>query len=128
MFGKCDWAVMFILSRTGETFARLELHVGPGASVQVPIAVDWAAWSAVVNDPTFSLAIRFAEWQKEFAGNIQAMPEPLSVFPLLPFEPSTEIGSPWEPFADGWDWNDPDHLPLEDIERHEQSVNDERRA
>ena len=128
VFGSCDWAVMFILSRSGETFARLSFHVGPGAAMQLPVSVDWAAWPSIVKDPLFSMAICFAEWQIEFATNIQPIPESLPLFSILPFDSSTAVGSPWEPFADTWEWNDLDDAFLEDFERHERSLNENVRA
>ena len=42
VFGQCDWAVMFILARGGETYARLRFGVGPGAQVVIPVQVDFA--------------------------------------------------------------------------------------
>src|ERR1022692_5330710 len=56
VFGSCDWAVMFILSRTSNTFARLSLNVGPGSAVEIPVAVDWSAWPGILSDPKFSMA------------------------------------------------------------------------
>ena len=43
-FGASDWAVMMILARGGQGFARLALNVGPGAELEIPVRVDWAAW------------------------------------------------------------------------------------
>jgi proteasome lid subunit RPN8/RPN11 len=42
VFGGCDWAVMFILSRTGRTYARLRFNVGPGGQIQIPVEVDYS--------------------------------------------------------------------------------------
>ena len=38
VFGRTDWAVMFILARQGQSYARLRFHVGPGG--------DWICRSA----------------------------------------------------------------------------------
>jgi hypothetical protein len=55
VFGACDWAVMFILARNGETYARLRFGVGPGGEMEIPVQVDFsqpfgpsdqAAWTA----------------------------------------------------------------------------------
>ena len=55
VFGRCDWAVMFILARGGQSYARLRFHVGPGGDIDLPVQVDYskpfvgsdhAAWSA----------------------------------------------------------------------------------
>ena len=42
VFGGCDWAVMFILSRAGQTYARLRFGVGPGGALMIPVEVDYA--------------------------------------------------------------------------------------
>src|SRR5437870_2317239 len=41
VFGRCDWAVMFILGRTGRTSARLAFSGGPGAALALRCRVDW---------------------------------------------------------------------------------------
>jgi proteasome lid subunit RPN8/RPN11 len=125
VFGSCDWAIMFILSRTGETYARLSLRVGPGAVVLLPVAVNWAAWPTIVNDPVFSLAARFAEWQQEFTAHIQPIDAP-PLFATLPFKPPTKNLDFEPPFPESWDWHDLDHAFLEDFERHEQLASDLR--
>lgn len=43
VFGRCDWAVMFILARGGQTYARLRFGVGPGGDVVIPVEVDFGA-------------------------------------------------------------------------------------
>lgn len=40
-FGSVDWAVMFILSQTGQTYARLQFNVGPGGNRQLALAIDY---------------------------------------------------------------------------------------
>lgn len=41
VFGRCHWAVMFILARGGDTYARLRFGVGPSAQMQIPVTVDY---------------------------------------------------------------------------------------
>lgn len=41
VFGSCDWAVMFILAREGETYARLRFSAGPGGDLVIPVRVDY---------------------------------------------------------------------------------------
>ena len=41
VFGSCDWAVMFILARGGDTYARLRFNVGPGGQALLPVTVDY---------------------------------------------------------------------------------------
>src|SRR4051794_26360119 len=47
VFGGCDWAVMAILGRTGNTYARLRFNAGPGGSLTLPVHVDWTDWTQV---------------------------------------------------------------------------------
>lgn len=41
VFGKTDWAVMAILSKTEDTYARLKFNVGPKAAFKIPMEVDF---------------------------------------------------------------------------------------
>jgi proteasome lid subunit RPN8/RPN11 len=81
-FGRCDWAVMTILSRAGRTSARLRFAAGPGGSIELPTAVDWAAWPAVATDAARPLADRIGEWRREYATCVQ------------PDQPSTPASAP----------------------------------
>jgi proteasome lid subunit RPN8/RPN11 len=42
VFGKCDWAIMAILARGGQTYARLRFGVGPGGQMLIPVEVDFS--------------------------------------------------------------------------------------
>lgn len=42
VFGTTDWAVMFILARGGQTYARLRYHTGPGCEVSLDVEVDYS--------------------------------------------------------------------------------------
>ncbi len=42
VFGGTDWAVMFILARGGETYARLRFNNGPGGAIELPVQVDYS--------------------------------------------------------------------------------------
>ena len=42
VFGKCDWAVMFILAQANKTYARLRFNVGPGGDLELPVQVDYS--------------------------------------------------------------------------------------
>jgi hypothetical protein len=127
VFGSCDWAVMFILSRTCNTFARLSFHVGPGTAVHLPVSVDWSTWPVTVADPQFSMANLLADWQTEFASNIHHQPEVFLPTLNVPHD-SAGKGSPWEPFVETWEWTDLDQELLEEFERHEQQLNDDLRS
>jgi hypothetical protein len=41
VFGSCDWAIMFILARGGQTYARLRFNTGPGGQLLIPVSVDY---------------------------------------------------------------------------------------
>ena len=70
VFGPCDWALMFILSRTGQTYARLEIHAGPGATLELPVSVDWPAWSTLAQKPPLDLPDQLRLWQHEYETNV----------------------------------------------------------
>ena len=65
VFGICEWAVMFILAREGQTFARLQFNVGPGGSVEIPVEVDYR------HPFTGS---DFDAWEQEYLANVQSEP------------------------------------------------------
>ena len=55
IFGRCDWAIMFILASDGSNYCRLQFSPGPRWTVDIKMAVDWkvpfpaadhAAWEA----------------------------------------------------------------------------------
>jgi hypothetical protein len=67
VFGRTDWAVMFILARGGQSHARLRFHVGPGGDLDLPVRVDYARPFAASNH---------AAWEHEYLANVQ-IAEPL---------------------------------------------------
>jgi len=74
VFGRCDWSVMFIVGRTGNTYARLSFSAGPGGQILLPTGVDWSAWPSLLDDSASKLADRVASWKQEFAAQIEAFP------------------------------------------------------
>jgi proteasome lid subunit RPN8/RPN11 len=62
VFGQCDHAVMFIMARGGETYARLCFNVGPGGSMLIPVRVDYSRAFAGSD---------FGAWEAEYQANIQ---------------------------------------------------------
>jgi proteasome lid subunit RPN8/RPN11 len=62
VFGRCEWAVMFILARTGKTSARLRFNVGPGGQLLVPVQVDYTQPFEASDQET---------WQAEYDANIK---------------------------------------------------------
>jgi proteasome lid subunit RPN8/RPN11 len=80
VFGNCDWALMFILGRTGNTHARLAFHTEPYGQFLLPVTVDWEAWPNLVETST-ALADLAEQWQKEFVDNVQTIPIPSRLGP-----------------------------------------------
>lgn len=66
VFGRSDWAVLFILARGGQTYARLRFNVGPGGHIQVPVEVDFQRPFAGSDQQA---------WKEEYQANVH--PEPL---------------------------------------------------
>lgn len=66
VFGSCAWAIMFILARGGDTYARLRFNVGPGGALLVPAEVDFTA--------AFPASDHQA-WQVEYEQNVQIEPD-----------------------------------------------------
>ena len=62
VFGRTDYAVMFILARGGQTYARLEFHVGPGGWLLLPVHVDYTRPFPAANH---------AAWREEYLANVQ---------------------------------------------------------
>jgi hypothetical protein len=69
VFGCSDWAIMFILGRTGRTFARLTANAGPGASINLRCTVDWAAWPTQIALINWTAVV--GDWEREFLTNIR---------------------------------------------------------
>jgi proteasome lid subunit RPN8/RPN11 len=75
-FGNCDWAVMFILGRTGATYARLIFTAGPGGTLLLPVVVDWSAWPDWLARQAGGLDRQVQAWQEEYHANVQILDEP----------------------------------------------------
>jgi len=67
VFGGCDWAVMFIVARGGQSYARLRFGVGPGGELALPVDVDF--------DAAFPAADQIA-WRAEYDACVEAAPDP----------------------------------------------------
>lgn len=107
VFGRSNWAVMFILARGGQTFARLRYNVGPGAEFKLPVEVDFSRSFNGTN---------FETWQDEYLANVRLPPseppkKPTSQHALVP-------RSNDDPFLDDWRreaWED--FLDYENLQR-----------
>jgi len=63
VFGRSDWAVMFILARQGQTYARLRFNVGPGGAIEIPVKVNYSR--------PFS-GSDMEVWEQEYLANVGA--------------------------------------------------------
>lgn len=63
VFGRSDWAVMAILARGGQSYARLQYHIGPGGSFLLPVEVDYRHPFSGTN---------WTAWQQEYASQVTA--------------------------------------------------------
>jgi proteasome lid subunit RPN8/RPN11 len=66
VFGGCDWAVMAILSRIGNTYARLTFNSGPGGSLNLPVCVDWSGLPEALP----LLAGLLADWERDYCEKV----------------------------------------------------------
>ena len=62
VFGRTDWAVMFILAQDGQTYARMQFHIGPGGSLMLPVEVDYRR--------PF-LGSNYTTWIAEYKANVE---------------------------------------------------------
>jgi len=64
VFGRCDWAIMFIMAQDGRTYTRLRFNVGPAGQILIPVQVDY---SRVFGPTDRDL------WEAEYKANIKAL-------------------------------------------------------
>jgi hypothetical protein len=107
VFGRCDWAVMFILARGGKCYARLRYNVGPGVEVNLPVDVDYGR--------PFE-ASDFELWHEEYVANVHRPPEPVKETETE--KQRTQSVRDAESFVDG-SWRDAwgEYANYEDFER-----------
>ena len=111
VFGRNDWAVMFILAHGGRSYARLRFSVGPGGEMEIPITVDYSRPFAASNE---------AAWREEYTANVrpEELPSTRDLVPLLSIGATNDL---FEPFGANGDelnwWDDPFDEPLSPKER-----------
>jgi hypothetical protein len=64
VFERSDWALMFILARGGQTYARLRYNIGPGVDIKLPIEIEYGC--------TFG-GSDVRRWQAEFDLNVRTL-------------------------------------------------------
>src|SRR3954462_6430240 len=88
VFGRSDWAVMFILACGGQTYARLRYNVGPGAEFKLPVEVDFQRPFVGTN---------LDAWKEEYQANVRVPPpEPARIASVLNQRDNGD------PFMDDW--------------------------
>jgi len=75
-FGAADWAIMFIVARGGQTYARLRISAGPGGEMVLPVEIDFQR-SFPAADP--------AAWEAEYLRTVSVEQEPSRNSPLAKF-------------------------------------------
>ena len=108
VFGRAEWAVMFIVARTGPTYARLSFHVGPGGAIEVPVEVDYRCRFPGCDQEA---------WKQEYFSNVQIDATKVAHTTKLRREPS-RLEDPF--FYDEWNgWEFWPHDELGPIEFQE---------
>jgi hypothetical protein len=62
VFGRTEWAVMFILARGGKSYARLRYNMGPGIDAELPVEVDYSRPFASSDE---------SRWQEEYFAKVR---------------------------------------------------------
>lgn len=93
VFGRSEWAVMFILARGGQTYARLRYNVGPGAELLLPVEVDFSRPFSGSNTDA---------WETEYQIHVRTPPAESPKELLASREPRTAEDNQ---FIDDW-WRD----------------------
>jgi proteasome lid subunit RPN8/RPN11 len=69
VFGNCQWAVLFIVGRGNNTYARLCFNVGPGGHVLIPTEIDYSqdfgASDHELWDSEYTTNVKAIEWLTE---------------------------------------------------------------
>lgn len=91
VFGRSDWAVMFILARGGQMYARLRCNVGPGAEIKLPVEVDFSR----PFDGT-----DFEAWEQEYRAKVRLPPPEPTQETSTEHKLTTHANDDW--FLDDW--------------------------
>jgi proteasome lid subunit RPN8/RPN11 len=88
VFGSCQWSVMLIVSRDGDTYARLRFDVGPGAEIKIPVCVDYNCQFEAAD---------LALWAQQYKANVTV--DHLLEKTDKPQKPAQEQQMQFEPFG-----------------------------
>lgn len=99
-FGTCDWAVMFIVGRTGQTYVRLSFSAGPGGHMELPVAVNWSEWPSTLSHGP-SIDGQVMQWRNEYTAHVHRLPDLASPTPAEADMENWWDSAPWSPALDG---------------------------
>ena len=74
-FSSADWAVMFIVARGGQTYARMRFGAGPGGQILLPVEVDFSQPFTATDHAT---------WQAEYDSAVKVDEEWTTRRPSVP--------------------------------------------
>ena len=101
-FGSCDWAVMAIVSKTNDKYARLRIGQtthGIFVSKELPVSIDWEDWNKVSED-IISGKINMQEliksWEEELKKNVSK-----PVYNNYTVIGGSGVGGPYNPQGSG---------------------------
>ena len=108
-FGSVDWAVLFIIAQEGQTYARLRFNIGPGGSLEIPVAVDFGRDFPASNQ---------VAWKTEYEQCVlPPQPQPPALFDGWPSDtvPLTDelFDEEWADFY-GWPDNEREFAPRQE--------------
>jgi hypothetical protein len=106
VFGMCQWAVMFILARDGDTYARLRFNVGPKSQSVIPVRIDYGRPFSGSNPDA---------WEEEYQANIHPEPDLANVKvdrPLAAFG----ADDPWDTWLDLLDPEEVEQLSMNELD------------
>jgi proteasome lid subunit RPN8/RPN11 len=93
-FGGADWALMFILARGGQTYARLRYNCGPGVEVKIAVEVDFGR--------PFTGSDSEA-WKADYSANVRAPESESKIVATVPVIRSREDDFFEDSWRDVWD-------------------------
>ena len=78
VFGRCQWAVLFVVAQDNNTYARLRFNVGPGGQVLIPTAIDYGhdfgPSSHELWDAEYTANIKATQWLSGRTGQESSAP------------------------------------------------------
>ena len=98
VFGRSDWAVMFILACEGQSSARLRFNVGPRAELEISVGIDYTRpFDGCERDM----------WEQEYLANVQPQQPVRRASPALkpvsePVPASPFGGEPDDEWYESW--------------------------